>query len=83
MGYCKLRIILKAGQEAFKSIIRSFYRNAAAVFLVYCINKFFTIIFYIRRDTFDNIGEWIKEVKNHSHKDVIIVLIGNKSDLEA
>lgn len=28
-----------AGQESFKSIIRSYYRNSSAVFLVYDITK--------------------------------------------
>ena len=39
-------------------------------------------MFNYRRDSFDNVNEWVKEVRNHSHKDVIIVLIGNKCDLE-
>jgi Ras-related protein Rab-2A len=29
-----------AGQESFKSIIKSYYRNSSAVFLVYDITKY-------------------------------------------
>ena len=35
----KLQIWDTAGQESFRSVVRSFYRNVAAVFLVYSIGK--------------------------------------------
>lgn len=36
----KMTIWDTAGQESFKSIIRSYYRNSSAVFLVYDITKY-------------------------------------------
>lgn len=35
----KLQIWDTAGQQSFRSIVKSFYRNAAAVILVYNITK--------------------------------------------
>jgi Ras-related protein Rab-2A len=35
----KMTIWDTAGQESFKSIIKSYYRNSSAVFLVYDITK--------------------------------------------
>ncbi|KAL4498544.1 hypothetical protein ABPG72_019662 [Tetrahymena utriculariae] len=68
-----LQIWDTAGQESFRSIVKSFYRNSAAVLLVYDTKK---------RKTFDGLKNWIQEIKENSHNDVIIVLIGNKMDGE-
>ena len=69
----KLQIWDTAGQESFRSITRIFYRGAHCVFLTYDIT---------REDTFINVLEWLKEVKSHASSDVVIYLIGNRSDLE-
>lgn len=61
-----------AGQEQFKSITRSYYKNSVCAFLVYDITN---------RDTFDNIVSWLKECEQNSPKTILIVLIGNKLDL--
>jgi GTPase SAR1 family protein len=36
-----------------------------------------------RRETFDNIEEWIGEARENSHPDVIVVLVGAKADLDS
>ena len=36
----KLQIWDTAGQESFRSIVRNFYRNTSAVFLVYNITRY-------------------------------------------
>jgi small GTP-binding protein len=69
----KLQIWDTAGQESFRSITRIFYRGAHCVFLTYDIT---------RDDTFMNVLEWLKEVKQHASSDVVIYLIGNRCDLE-
>ena len=66
--------VIKAGQESFKSITRSYYKGSIAAFLVFDIS---------RRDSFTNLSKWIYEVKNYSHADIQIVLVGNKSDLNS
>jgi GTPase SAR1 family protein len=33
-----------------------------------------------RHETFDNIQDWLKDIRDHAMEDVLIYLIGNKSD---
>ncbi|KAL6658129.1 hypothetical protein ACP70R_003715 [Stipagrostis hirtigluma subsp. patula] len=68
----KLHIWDTAGQEAFRSITRSFYRRAAAALLVYDIT---------RRETFNHVASWLEDAKEHASPNLTIMLIGNKSDL--
>ena len=35
-----------------------------------------------RKDTFNNVKKWLNELKENASKDIIIILIGNKVDLE-
>jgi|LauGreDrversion4_2_1035121.scaffolds.fasta_scaffold15115_2 small GTP-binding protein len=69
----KLQIWDTAGQESFRSITRIFYRGAHCVFLTYDIT---------REETFNNVLEWLKEVKQHANPEILIYLIGNFCDLE-
>ncbi|KAM0833890.1 hypothetical protein ACQ4PT_063981 [Festuca glaucescens] len=70
----KLYIWDTAGQEAFRSITRSYYRSAVAALLVYDIT---------RRETFSHLGSWLEEVRQGSdgNNNVTIMLVGNKTDL--
>lgn len=36
-----------------------------------------------RRDTFNHISTWLDEVKQNGNSDMVIILIGNKSDLDS
>ncbi|KAL7671085.1 hypothetical protein ACOME3_005998 [Neoechinorhynchus agilis] len=69
----KLQIWDTAGQESFRSITRSYYRGAAGALLVYDIT---------RRDTFEHLINWLEDARQHSCV-MVIMLIGNKSDLSA
>lgn len=35
-----------------------------------------------RRDTFQHLGAWLEEARQHSQSNMVIMLIGNKNDLE-
>ncbi|XP_055356585.1 ras-related protein Rab-2A [Paramacrobiotus metropolitanus] len=70
----KLQIWDTAGQESFRSITRSYYRGAAGALLVYDIT---------RRDTFDHLTNWLEDARQHSSSNMVIMLIGNKCDLES
>ena len=35
-----------------------------------------------RRPTFESIGKWLQEVRDHADEKIAIILVGNKSDLE-
>eukprot|EP00010_Vexillifera_abyssalis_P001248 CAMPEP_0201552990 /NCGR_PEP_ID=MMETSP0173_2-20130828/19380_1 /ASSEMBLY_ACC=CAM_ASM_000268 /TAXON_ID=218659 /ORGANISM="Vexillifera sp., Strain DIVA3 564/2" /LENGTH=230 /DNA_ID=CAMNT_0047963587 /DNA_START=26 /DNA_END=716 /DNA_ORIENTATION=- len=69
----KLQIWDTAGQESFRSITRSYYRGAAGALLVYDIT---------RRETFNHLTGWLEDARQHSHSNMTIMLIGNKSDME-
>jgi len=69
----KLSIWDTAGQEEFRSIAKSYYRGAAGALLVYDIT---------RRETFNHLTTWLDDLKTAASQHTIIMLIGNKSDLE-
>jgi len=63
-----------AGQEKFRSITRSFFRNTACALVVYDITT---------RSTFENVTGWLEDCKsNSSNSNLVIMIIGNKLDLE-
>lgn len=70
----KLQIWDTAGQESFRSITRSYYRGAAGALLVYDIT---------RRDTFNHLTTWLDDARQHSNSTMVIMLIGNKTDLDS
>ncbi|EYU30990.1 hypothetical protein MIMGU_mgv1a0261472mg, partial [Erythranthe guttata] len=51
----------------------AYYRGAVGAMLVYDITK---------RQTFDHIPRWLEELRAHADKNIVIILIGNKNDLE-
>jgi len=68
----KVNIWDTAGQERFTSMITTYYKGAKGALLVYDIT---------RKNTFDNIDNWLKELISINSKNICISLIGNKSDL--
>lgn len=70
----KLQIWDTAGQEKFRSITRSYYRGAAGALLVYDIT---------RRETFEHLTTWLEDCRKYSNQNIIIMLIGNKMDLDS
>ena len=69
----KAQIWDTAGQERYRSITKAYYRGAKGALLVYDIT---------RKITFDNIDNWLIDLKTNGDKNMIIMIIGNKSDLE-
>ncbi|XP_077983538.1 ras-related protein Rab-43-like [Glandiceps talaboti] len=68
----KLQVWDTAGQERYRTITQSYYNNANGVVVAYDITK---------RKTFDNLPEWIDDVKKYAGEHIVLMLIGNKSDL--
>ena len=60
------------GEEKFRAITRQYYRESNGILLVFDLN---------RNKTFLSLTKWIKEIKEVAPKDVVIVLVGNKVDL--
>lgn len=69
----KLQIWDTAGQEAFRSITRSYYRGTALAIMVYDVTRI---------ATFHHLTDWLREVRAHENHMVTILLVGNKADLE-
>ena len=69
----KLQIWDTCGQEIYRSLISSFYRNATLAMIVYSIDS---------RESFSHLDAWLKDVHLLSNPDIKLFLIGNKTDLE-
>ena len=69
----RIQIWDTAGQEAFRSITRSYYKSSTCAFIVYDITS---------KKTFENVVTWLNECKDMCYKDILICLVGNKTDLE-
>ena len=50
----------------------AYYRGAVGALLVYDITK---------QTTFENVERWLKELRDHADANIVIMLVGNKSDL--
>ena len=68
----RLQIWDTCGQEIYHSSIKNFYKSALCIIVVFSLESL---------DSFYNVNEWVKEIKENNSEDSIIVLIGNKSDL--
>ncbi|KAG6483485.1 hypothetical protein ZIOFF_060133 [Zingiber officinale] len=74
---CSPRFIARAlmdtvGQERFRSLIPSYIRDSSVAVIAYDVAN---------RQSFLNTLKWIEEVRTERGSDVIIVLVGNKTDL--
>jgi small GTP-binding protein len=69
----KLQLWDTAGQERYKAITNAFYKGSKGAFVVYDIT---------RKSSFLNIDKWIGELKTNGSEDILIILVGNKTDLE-
>ena len=67
----KIQLWDTAGHEKFKTITKNYYRNISHVLLVFDLGN---------KKSFENIGDWITDIKISGEKDIIIILVGNKSD---
>jgi small GTP-binding protein len=68
----QLQIWDTAGEERFRTITRQFYHDSHGALIVYCIDD---------RSSFDKINSWIIDLKNNAPEDCVIMIVGNKSDL--
>ena len=68
----RLQLWDTVGQEAFKSVVRSFYKGVSAVLVLYSIDKL---------ETFEQVETWMKEIRENAHPESLIFLVGTKLDL--
>ncbi|RXW21820.1 hypothetical protein EST38_g4046 [Candolleomyces aberdarensis] len=69
----KAQIWDTAGQERYRAITSAYYRGAVGALLVYDISKHATYV---------NVTRWLKELRDHADSNIVIMLVGNKSDLK-
>ena len=71
--FIKLQLWDTCGQERYRSLIKSLYKNSSLTIMVYAIND---------NSSFNNLEFWLKEIKLNSQPNIPIFLIGNKNDIE-
>ncbi|KAL4369660.1 hypothetical protein GQ457_05G028970 [Hibiscus cannabinus] len=60
------------GFSMYRAITNAYYRGALGALLVYDVT---------RHVTFESIKKWLKELRNHTDDNIVVMLVGNKSDL--
>lgn len=56
----------------YRAITSAYYRGAVGALLVYDVT---------RHATFENVERWLKELRDHTDPNIVVMLVGNKSDL--
>ena len=69
----KAQIWDTAGQERYKAITSAYYKGAKGAFIVYDIT---------RKESFENVSKWAEQLKSTADKNLTIIIVGNKTDLE-
>ncbi|KAI7796992.1 putative ras-related protein Rab-37-like [Triplophysa rosa] len=74
MCVCVCQIWDTAGQERFRSVTHAYYRDAQALLLLYDVTS---------RSSFDNTRAWLTDIHEYAQDDVVIMLLGNKTDMSS
>lgn len=56
----------------YRAITSAYYRGAVGALLVYDVT---------RHVTFENVERWLKELRDHTDSNIVVMLVGNKADL--
>ena len=67
----KVQLWDTAGQDRYRTIAKNYYKGSHGILLLYDITKL---------NSFENIREWIKDIREEVYEKAIIFLIGNKID---
>ena len=67
----KIQIWDTAGQDRFRSITKNYYKGAHGIILLYDVTN---------RKTFDNVRDWVEQIREEVSDKVSIILVGNKID---
>ncbi|KAI0985269.1 hypothetical protein GJ496_000152 [Pomphorhynchus laevis] len=69
----KAQIWDTAGQERYRAITSAYYRGAVGALLVYNVTS---------RQSFESVPRWLSELKDNAESHIVIMLVGNKIDLD-
>jgi Ras-related protein Rab-6A len=67
----RLQLWDTAGQEKFRSLIPSYIRDSSVAVVCYDISN---------RGSFNSVDKWIEDVRNERGTEVVVMLVGNKTD---
>ena len=70
---CKLFVWDTAGAERFRSLSLAFYKRAQGAVITFDLS---------RRESFDRVSQWVRQVNDNCPESVTMLLVGNKCDLE-
>uniref|UniRef100_A0A4W6D6H5 Ras-related protein Rab-25 n=1 Tax=Lates calcarifer TaxID=8187 RepID=A0A4W6D6H5_LATCA len=70
----KAQIWDTAGLERYRAITSAYYRGAVGALLVYDVSKHLT---------YESVERWLKELYEHADPHIVVMLVGNKRDLES
>ncbi|KAL0910342.1 hypothetical protein M5K25_021315 [Dendrobium thyrsiflorum] len=59
-------------KRRYRAITSAYYRGAVGALVIYDVT---------RKATFDNLERWLKELRDHTDSNTVIMLVGNKTDL--
>lgn len=68
-----IRLSDTAGQERYKAMVKSYYKNCQGILLVYDVTN---------QRSFENISNWLSDIYENASKDMPLILVGNKIDLK-
>lgn len=69
----KAQIWDTAGQERYRAITNAYYRGAVGALLVYDVTS---------AASFKHVVDWLRELKQYADSNIVILLVGNKTDLK-
>nr|GLL28884.1 ras-related protein RABA1f-like [Ipomoea trifida] len=69
---CKKFLCCLISTSLYRAITSAYYRGAVGALLVYDIT---------RHITFDNVERWLRELRDHTDQNIVVMLVGNKADL--
>ena len=70
----KAQIWDTAGEEKYRSVTNAYFRGAVGALLIYDITS---------ERSFKSVSNWLQKLQESAMPDLIVLLVGNKTDLEA
>jgi small GTP-binding protein len=69
-----IRIWDTCGQERFRSLSKSYFRNSDGIMLLFDLNS---------TKSFDNLSSWFNSIKDCGCEDIPMIIVGTKCDLDS
>ncbi|KAK8612668.1 hypothetical protein V6N13_092779 [Hibiscus sabdariffa] len=67
------KVLIKMSRQRYRAITNAYYRGALGALLVYDVTH---------HVTFESIQKWLKELRNHTDDDIVVMLVGTCATCE-